>query len=130
MINIVQFLPSEQFHFNGFRFHVSALESLGYCLRLAAHMTISGSFLIDRIAQFQSFFDSFRTQVEQFAHNLGNLAVAHVYTALTIGVDIDINRFSHTDGITDLYEHLVGHSGCYHVLGDMACGISGRAVYL
>ena len=50
--------------------------------------------------------------------------------ATSIGVDVDVDGACHTDGIADLYQDFVGHTGCNKVLGNMTSGIGSRAVYL
>ena len=47
-----------------------------------------------------------------------------------IGVDVDIHGFSHTDSVAHLYQHLVSHTRCHHILGDMTGSIGRRAVNL
>ena len=49
--------------------------------------------------------------------------------AASVSIDVDVHRPCHTDGIADLHQHFVGHPGCHHVLGDVACGVCGRTVY-
>ena len=61
---------------------------------------------------------------------LGYLSVGHPHLGTTIGIHIDIHGFCHTDGIADLYQHLVGNTGSHHVLGNMTCRICCGAVYL
>ena len=48
----------------------------------------------------------------------------------TISVYINAHWLSHTDGISQLNEHFVGNTSCYHVLGNVAGCIGCTAVYL
>ena len=50
--------------------------------------------------------------------------------ALAVGVHVYGDGLCHTDGVAQLYEHFVGHSGCHHVLCNVACGVGCRAVHL
>ena len=53
--------------------------TLGYYFVFATHVSVGGSFLVNRIAQFKALFDKVRTHVEDFANFVGHFAVAHVY---------------------------------------------------
>ena len=96
----------------------------------SAHVSVAGRLFIDGVAQFQLLLDGPRAQVEEFLYPAGYFPVGqgHMFTA--IRVHIDRNGPGHADGITQLDEHFVGHAGRHHVLGDVACGISGRTVHL
>ena len=60
---------------------VAALEMLDDGLRLAAHVSVGGSLLIDGVAQFQAVFYCLGAKVEQLVNLTGNLTVAHIDVA-------------------------------------------------
>ena len=93
-------------------------------------MAVGGSLKIHGLAELQRALDGFRTEVEERFNLLGNLAVAHVDTRTTVGVHVDVHGLGHTDGVGYLHQHLVGHAGSHHVLGDVAGSVGGRTVYL
>ena len=70
LINVIQFFPSEQLHSHILITLIAGLEMLGDNLRLASHMAVSGGFLINRIAQLQTVFNSFRTKIKDFVNFL------------------------------------------------------------
>ena len=47
----------------------------------------------------------------------------------SISVDINTNGFCYTNGVADLYQHLIGHTSSYHIFGNMPCGISSRTIH-
>ena len=130
LINVVQFLPSEEFHRYLFITLVAADELLRHGAWFAAHVAVSGSLLIDRVAQLQTIFDSLWTEVEELVNLLGNFAIGQLHMATPIGVDVDADGASHADSITQLHQHLIGYTGCYQVFGDVTGGIGGRTVHL
>ena len=71
-----------------------------------------------------------RTEGKERFDLLGDLAVRELHVALAVSVHKHAHRLSHTDGIGQLHEHFVGHTGGYHVLGDVARSVSGRTVHL
>ena len=97
--------------------------------RLTAHVSVGCRLAIHRLAQLQVALNGFRTQVEQLLDLPGNLAVAYIYLASVVGVDVDIHWMGHADGIADLYEHLVGNAGSHHVLGNVAGCVGCTTVY-
>ena len=130
LINVIQFLPGEQFYSHVFIAFIARLEVFGDNLRLTSHMTVSGCFLIDRVTQFQTVFNGFRTKVEKLIDLSGYLAVAHIYMAAPVGIYIYIDGTRHTDGVRYLYQHFIRYTGSYQVLGNVTCSVCGAAVYL
>ena len=67
-------------------------------------------------------------KVKDFLYLTCYFTVCHFYVRMTIGVYINADRLCHTNGITQLHQHFIGHSGRHHILGNVACGISCAAV--
>ena len=109
---------------------VAAGEGLLHNLVLATHVAVSSGFEIHRLAKLKLALDSFWTKVEHLSNLSCHLAISHVDMRFAIGVYIYAYRLCYTDGIGNLYQHLVSNTCCYHVLSNIACGISCRAVYL
>ena len=103
---------------------------LGHNLRFTPHVSIGSRFTINRITKLQPFFNGTRTHVENFINFLGDFPIAHGYMAFSVRIDIYINRTCHTYRIRYLYQYLISHTGCYQILGNMACGVCGTTVYL
>ena len=93
-------------------------------------MTVARCLLIDGVAQFQALLNVVRTEGKERFDLLGDLAVRELHVALAVSVHKHAHRLSHTDGIGQLHEHFVGHTGGYHVFGDVARSVSGRTVHL
>ena len=130
LIYVVQLFPGEEFYGYIPVAFIARFEVLGNHLRLTPHMAVGGSLLVNRIAKFQTVFDSLRTEVEDFIYLSGYLAVAHIYVATAVCVYVYIDRTRHADSIGYLYQHLVRHTGSNQVLGYVTGGICGAAVYL
>ncbi len=99
-------------------------------LRLAAHVPIGSSLLINGVAELQAVFDSFGTEIEQLVNLAGYLTVAHADMAATVSIHEDIDGTRHADGVAYLHQHLVRHTGSYQILGNVAGSICCAAVYL
>ena len=93
-------------------------------------MTIRSGLEINRVTQFQTLLDRFRTHIEDIPDLSGDLSVCHIHLRTAKSIHENIHRFSHTDRIRHLYQHLIRHTGGNHILSDMTSGISSRTVYL
>ena len=93
-------------------------------------MSIGCRFNIHRLTEFQLAFDSLRAQIEELLNLLRYLTIAHSHTATTIGIDINAYRLCHANGIGQLHQHLVGHTCCHHIFGNIAGCIGCGTVYL
>ena len=93
-------------------------------------MAVGGCLAVDRVAEFQTILYRLGTEREQGLDFFCDLIVAQSDMALSVGVHIDTHRVGHTDGVAQLNQNLVGHTGSHHVLGDMTCRIGSRAVHL
>ena len=93
-------------------------------------MSVSSSLLVDGIAQLETFLYGIGGEREHLPDALGYLAVRKLHMTASVSIDIHTHRFCHTDGITQLYQHLISYSCCHHVLGNMTCSIGSRTVHL
>src|SRR5689334_5364839 len=93
-------------------------------------MTISSSFAIDRVTQFQACFDEVRTHVEYFRYLLSDLAITQLNLGSTISIYINTHWLGYTDSVRNLYQYFFADTGRYQVLGNMAGSISSRTVNL
>ena len=50
--------------------------------------------------------------------------------ASAVGIYIEANWLCHTNGVGHLYEHFVGNTCSYRILGDVTCCVSSATVYL
>ena len=130
LVDVIKLLPGKQLHLHDFFLPVGAHERLGDDFVLAAHVTVGRRFRIDRVSELQPRLDGVRAHVEQGGYLSGYLAVGVFHLSRSVGADVYTHGLGHPDGIGHLDQHLVGHAGSHQVLRDMACGISGRTVYL
>ena len=67
LVNIIQFLPGEQFNFDFYFTFLSLVEDLLNLLRLPAHMPVGSGLRIDRGTQVESLFNKIRTHIKIFS---------------------------------------------------------------
>src|SRR6185436_13009220 len=91
-------------------------------------MAISCRFEINRTQQVKRMNDAFRPQVEVLFYELADLLIGN--RASTESVDEHADRARDADRIGDLYFALFRQARRHDVLGDVARGISGRAIDL
>src|SRR3989344_1864239 len=82
----------------------------------------------DGVGDLDRLYDALGTQVKMFDHEFGDLRIRN-YTGAE-GVDVYRNRFGDADGVGDLDLATRSQPGGDDILGDVAPGISGRAVDL
>src|SRR5258708_4961061 len=95
---------------------------------LAAEMTVSGGFLVNRARQIEHFPQSEGGEVEMRTHDLRETLIRKLPRAE--GFDHDGGRVGDADGIGELHFAPLGQAGGDDVLGDIARRISGRAIHL
>ena len=91
-------------------------------------MAIGCSRGVDGILEPELADDCSRTEVEQLAYLVCNLGIGDY--SCPLGVDIHAHRLGDTDRLGDLDHHLFGHSGRYHILGNIPGGVGCAAVHL
>ena len=109
---------------------VAGCEGLLHDLVLPPHVAIGRRLEIHRLTELERPLDGVRTEVEQLFDLPGYLAIAHADMTLAVGIDIDADGLGHADGISELHQYLIADARGNHVLGNVACGISSRAVHL
>lgn len=129
LFHIIKLFPCEEFHSYFLRFVIERFVLFSNGLRFATHVSVCRRFLIDGITQFESLLDGIGGEREDALYLFGYLAICHVDVTLSVGIDEDADGFCHADGITELYQHFVCHTGCYHVLCYVSCCIGCRAVH-
>src|SRR5690606_19834336 len=121
--------PSKELYVHFLDFASRAFKFLCYDFVSASHMAICCGFSINRLAQFESRFDTIRRHIKKLLNFFSNFAIRMLDLARAIRVYIDTHRVFNTDGIADLYQNLIGNTGCHQVLGNVTSGICCRAVY-
>lgn len=91
-------------------------------------MAIGSGLAVDGAQQVQHLDDALGTQVEVGGHQLGDLGVGD--DARAFGVDRDVHRACHADGVGHLDLALARQAGGHDVLGHVARGVGGAAVHL
>ncbi len=71
---------------------------------VAAEVTESGSLLVDRTLKVELLDDVSRSEVEVFAHNSHDVSLGAVVLSGAVGVHMDGEGVSETDGVRDLDE--------------------------
>src|SRR5690606_36456327 len=100
---------------------------IGHVERIASEVTIGCSRAIHGVQQVQHFGDGIGAQVEVFADQADQAAVVDLAGAE--GVHGNGGGLCHTNGVGHLDLTAIRQSGCYHVFGDIAASVGGRAVY-
>jgi len=95
---------------------------------LAAEVAVGGSLLVDRAQQVEHLDDALGPQVEVLQHQLRDLLVGEHARAL--GVDRDVHRPRHADGVGHLDLALARQACGHDVLGHVARSVGGAAVHL
>src|SRR5574344_966201 len=68
--------------------------------------------------------------IDVFANLVCYFAIAHFYVAMSVSINININRFGNTNGIRELNKHFVSYTGSDEILCDMTSCISGTTIDL
>ena len=94
----------------------------------ATKVTVGCRLLVDRPPQVQRLDDTGRAQVEVLVDQFQDFLVRNFAGA--VGFDHQADRFGDPDGVADLQLYPVGQTSRDDVLGNIADGVSGRAVNL
>ena len=70
---------------------------------LSSHMTIRCSFFVYREPKLQPFLNGLGTAVKQLSDDASKFFVRIFCVVRIVCVDVDVNWFSHTNGITQLH---------------------------
>src|SRR6185312_13816803 len=97
-------------------------------VRRAAEMAVGCRAAVDRPVELERTADIGRGQPEQLRQNLLELLFGDLAGA--VGVDQNRHRIGDANGVGNLDGAAVGEAGGDHVLGEIARGVSGRAVDL
>src|SRR5262249_31862767 len=95
---------------------------------LAPEMTVSCGALVDRTGELKVLPDAARAQVHHLAQSLLKLTFGDAAGAMQVHVERD--RLRHADRIGNLQRAFIGKPGSYDFLGEVARGVSGRALDL
>ncbi len=94
---------------------------------LTAEVAEGSGAAVDRLDQIKHLHDAVGAQVEVFAHQFGNPFLGNMRGAE--GINGNGGRRGHTNGVRDLDLTAIGQSGGNDILGYIAPGVSGRAIY-
>ena len=98
-----------------------ALDSLG--VRLAAHVTVTCSRLVDRVLELELLDNLGRTKVENLIYLLGDESIIEAVLCCAISVYEYTDRSCDTDCVSELDENFISDACCNKILGDVTCGI-------
>ena len=124
-VNVVELLPGEELYLDGLLMTETVGEGLGDYLAWTTEVTVCSGLGVDRVAELETLLDGAWSHIEHLADLSRDLCVGKVDLGSAISVDEEAHWLSYTDGVSYLYERLVGNACCYEIVSDVTSGVSG-----
>src|SRR6478735_5506031 len=105
LTNIIKLFPCEQLHFLLHSFAIRSSESFFNYFWLAAHVTVSSSFTVNRVTQFQALLNKVRTHIEDLANAFCDLTIGKLHFGSAIGIDVQSHWLGNTNSVRNLYQY-------------------------
>ena len=98
---VVEFLPCEKFHLDGFSFTIRPCEGLCYHFILSAHVSICSCLAVYRIAELKTLLDEVWTHVKYTFYYFRYLSISQFHFSCTESIDEYTHRLCYTDSIRE-----------------------------